>query len=249
MKSACPALILFALASPASAQFPPERLTNIKAFPSTIAIPALIDSMKGFTRALGVRCTYCHVGREDQSLDQYDFPSDEKVSKEKARTMIRMVAAINAQYLAALPSRRDPPITVSCATCHHGVAQPRTIQQIVLDSYHRGGADSAEAAYRTLRARYYGSAAYDFGEVPLTDVAAAMQSERKGADAIRFYKLNVELLPTSGFGYRQLGLAYLAEHDTASAVAAFQKRLQLQPTNPEARQMTEMLTKQPPTRK
>jgi tetratricopeptide (TPR) repeat protein len=249
MKIACFSLILLALASPASAQFPPERLTNIKAFPATIQIPALIDSMKGFTRALGVRCTYCHVGREDQSLDQYDFASDEEVPKEKARTMIRMVAAINAQYLAALPSRRDPLITVTCATCHHGVAQPRTIQQIVLESYHRSGADSAEAMYRALRARYYGSAAYDFGEVPLTDVAAAMQSESKSADAIRFYKLNVELLPTSGFGYRQLGLAYLAEHDTAAAVTAFQMRLELQPTNPEAKQMAEMLTKRPPARR
>ncbi|HEY3933038.1 MAG TPA: c-type cytochrome [Gemmatimonadales bacterium] len=245
MRRPLAAALVVAYAAPASAQFPPEQLKNIKAFPASIQVPVLIDSMKAFTRALGVRCTYCHVGREDQSLDQYDFAADDNVTKEKARTMIRMVNAINTQFLAALPARRDPPITVSCITCHRGVAQPRPIQQVVMTAYQTSGADSAESLYRALRARYLGSAAYDFGEVPLTDVGAALQAAGKGDDAIRFYKLNIELLPTSGFGYRQLGLSYLEARDTASALAAFQKRLALQPANGEAKQMVDALTKHP----
>ena len=238
-------VLIAALATPAAAQFPPTRLHNVKVLPADIPIPALIDTMKGFTRALGVRCTYCHVGREDQSLDQYDFASDDKPAKQKARVMLRMVSAINTEHLSTLPSRRDPPIVVGCTTCHHGLAQPRTIQQVVLMAYAAGGIDSAIGQYRALRTRYYGSAAYDFGEVPLTDVGAVMQTQGKSSDAIRLYKLNADLLPASGFAYRQLGFEYLELHDTASALAAFNKRLELQPANPEAKQLVDMLTKKP----
>lgn len=237
--------VLIALAvTPAAAQWRPTK-QNLKVLPPDIPVSALVDTMKGFTRALGVRCTYCHVGREDQDLEQYDFASDEKATKEKARVMLRMVIAINSQHLATLSSRRDPPIVVTCITCHHGLSQPRTVQQVVLTAYQAGGADSAEALYRALRARYYGSAAYDFGEVPLTDVAAAVQAQGKTQDAIRLYKLNAELLPMSGFAYRQLGFEYLELHDTVSALTAFNKRFELQPNNPEAKQLVDMLTKKP----
>ena len=231
--------------APAAAQWPPSKLQNLKVLPQDISVAALVDTMKGFTRALGVRCTYCHVGREDLPLDQYDFVADDKVTKQKARVMLRMVNAINSEHLTALPSRRDPAIVVTCATCHHGLAQPRTIQQVVLLAYQSGGLDSAVATYRALRTRYYGSAAYDFGEVPLTDVAAAIQDQGHSADAIRLYQLNAELLPTSGFAYRQLGFGLLAMHDTAAALGAFRKRLELQPTNPEAKQLVDMLTRKP----
>ncbi len=238
-------LIAALAVAPLGAQFPPAQLKNIKAFPADTKVSALIDSMKAFTRALGVRCAYCHVGREDQDLSQYDFASDDRPPKEKARTMIRMVAAINSQYLAALPSRHEPPIIVSCMTCHRGVTLPRTIQQLVLAAYQGGGLTAADSTYRALRLRYYGSAAYDFGEVPLTDVAAAIQAQGHAADAIRLYLLNVEMLPTSGFAYRQLGFAYLGMSDTTAALTAFRKRLELQPNNPEAKQLVEMLTKKP----
>jgi tetratricopeptide (TPR) repeat protein len=230
---------------PATAQWPPTELRNLKVLPPDISVRALVDTMKGFTRALGVRCTYCHVGREGAPLDSFDFASDDRLPKQKARIMLRMVMAINEQHLSTLPQRREPAIVVNCTTCHHGLAQPRTIQQVILTAYQAGGADSAEATYRALRSRYYGSAAYDFGEVPLTDVAAAVQSQGKTQDAIRLYKLNAELLPASGFAYRQLGFGYLEMRDTASALAAFTKQIQLQPNNPEPKQMVDALTKKP----
>jgi tetratricopeptide (TPR) repeat protein len=238
--------VLIAMAvAPAAAQWPPTRLQNVKVLSPDISVRALVDTMKGFTRALGVRCTYCHVGRDGAPLDSFDFASDDRLPKQKARIMLRMVMAINEQHLSTLPQRRDPAIVVSCMTCHHGLAQPRPIQQVILTAYQAAGADSAEATYRALRTRYYGSAAYDFGEVPLTDVAAAAQDQGKAQDAIRFYKLNVELLPASGFAYRQLGFGYLELHDSASALAAFTKQTQLQPNNPEPKQMVDALTKKP----
>src|SRR5262245_14625530 len=41
---------------------PPHK--NLKVFPQDISGPNLISNMKGFAQALGVRCTYCHVGEE-----------------------------------------------------------------------------------------------------------------------------------------------------------------------------------------
>src|SRR5437773_2957171 len=78
----------------AGAQFPPQKLQNLKVFPKDIPVRTLIDTMASFTRALGVRCTYCHVGEDSQPLSSYDFPSDQKPEKEKAREMLRMVGAI-----------------------------------------------------------------------------------------------------------------------------------------------------------
>src|SRR5947207_12971223 len=116
--------------------------------------------------------------------------------------MCRMVFAITRDGLTKLADRRDPPIVVTCATCHRGVAQPRPLQQILLTAYDAGGADSAEAAYRALRQRYYGSAAYDFGEVPLADLGAALRARERLTDAVRFYVLNTQFSPTSWFAFR-----------------------------------------------
>src|SRR5689334_7637653 len=99
-------------------QWPPQRLQNVKVLPQDISIRALVDTMAGFTRALGVRCTYCHVGSENVTLDKYDFVSDSLAPKRKAREMLRMVSAINTDHLAKLPDRRTPAIVVTCATCH-----------------------------------------------------------------------------------------------------------------------------------
>ncbi len=228
-------------AVPLRAQFPPAELKNVQSLPEGMTVRAVIDTMKAFTRALGVRCTYCHVGEEGKPLAEYDFASDDKPTKLKARAMIEMVRAINRDHLAKLPDRVEPPLAVACATCHRGVAIPRPIDQLVLTSYRTTGLDSAIARYRALRERYYGGAAYDFGEVPLSDVADAVAADGKPADALAFLRLNAELLPTSGFAYRQLGFGLLAVGDTAAAKAAWQKRLELTPENREAQQLLKRL--------
>ena len=50
--------------------------------------------MIGFTRALGVRCSYCHKGEEGKPLITYDFASDENPNKNRAREMLRMLNEI-----------------------------------------------------------------------------------------------------------------------------------------------------------
>ena len=47
--------------SNAAAQFPPIKLTNLKYFSKKLPVRSLTDSMRYFTRALGVRCQSCHA--------------------------------------------------------------------------------------------------------------------------------------------------------------------------------------------
>lgn len=187
----------------AQGRFPPDSFTNLKVLPHDIPRDSLVNMMAGFTRALGVRCTYCHVGQPNQPLSTYDFASDEKQSKRNARVMIQMLRHINSEHLGHLETRVSPPARVECATCHRGISPPRSLQDVLLASWESGGTDSAIATYRALRQRYYGSASYDFGEVPLADVAARVTTAGgKIEDAERLLALNVEMNPASNFAKR-----------------------------------------------
>jgi tetratricopeptide (TPR) repeat protein len=241
-------LALFATifaSSTAQAQFPPRKLENLKVFPKDIPVRALLDTMRSFTGALGVRCSYCHVGEEGQDLSTYKFASDEKPTKNKAREMLRMVGAINGDYLTKLDSRRSPPVVVACMTCHRGVAVPRPINQVVLIAYDSAGADSAVAAYRALRERYYGRASYDFSDVPLAEVGDALLARGKTADALRFYVLDTELNPTSALAFRDAGRARLAAGDTAAAKESFQKALSINPNDRQTKAILDRLGTKP----
>jgi hypothetical protein len=52
------------------------------------------------------------------------------------------------------------------------------------------GADSAVRAYRALRERYYGRAAYDFGEASLNVAAFRLGRERHFTEAFALLDLN-----------------------------------------------------------
>jgi hypothetical protein len=80
----------------------------------------LIGIMKGYTRALGVRCTFCHEGDEGSM----DFASDARDEKRNARVMIQMTRAINQEYIARVEGHG---LVVECATCHRGKAVPESI--------------------------------------------------------------------------------------------------------------------------
>lgn len=190
-----------------AAQGPPERFENLKVLPDTITRQELLGLMGSFTRALGVRCSHCHVGEEGSPLSSYDFPSDDKLTKRKARAMLRMVLAINGEHLSSVEGRADPSVRVECVTCHSGRTTPRQLEDEVLVAYRAGGLDSALATYRSLRERYYGRAAYDFGSVPLTVVADTLRSRGALAAAVTVLALNVEMNASSSFAKRQHGFA------------------------------------------
>ena len=74
----------------ASAQIP-EKFENLRFFPTDIPRDSLLQVMRGFSFALGVRCQYCHTGGDAVSFQGVDFASDDKPQKRNARFMLRMV--------------------------------------------------------------------------------------------------------------------------------------------------------------
>jgi len=72
---------------------------NLKVLPKDIKPEALESLMKEATEGLGVKCTACHVGKQGEPLESFDFASDEKRSKLRARVMFDMVQTINGKFM------------------------------------------------------------------------------------------------------------------------------------------------------
>ncbi|MDC0710996.1 serine hydrolase [Stigmatella sp. ncwal1] len=87
----------------------------------------------------------------------------------------------------------------------------------------------AIAWYRSVKATK--AEAYDFSEDQLNRVGYWLLKEKRVADAIEMFKLNVEMFPASGNPYDSLGEAYLASGDLERAKVNYRKALELDPTN------------------
>jgi hypothetical protein len=81
-----------------------QVLTELRGQPAS----AVYDAMDFIAGSLGVSCDTCHVP---------PFDSDVKPAKATARTMIKMVRAINDANFGGRP-------VVTCETCHHGHLKP-----------------------------------------------------------------------------------------------------------------------------
>ena len=114
-------IISFAAIEPARRK---NEFTNLQVLPKDISPKALQQIMADeFQDALGVGCNFCHA-KEKGSL-HLDYASDEKPEKEIARSMMRMTMDINKKYFEVEhPLIGDSLMTISCNTCHHGVAHP-----------------------------------------------------------------------------------------------------------------------------
>jgi hypothetical protein len=218
-----------------TAQWPPEEFTNLQILPQDIEQRQLTNLMRGFAVGLGVRCSYCHVGEPGEPLSSYDFASDDREAKIKARDMMRMVRAVNTEFLPQLGERSEPPIEVQCATCHHGQARPQTLQRALLDAHERDGLDGARSQYRELRDQYYGTWTFDFSESQLVDVAQQIAARGRSEDAIEILRLNLEFFPQSGTSHFAIGELFLMRGDTVAAVVSYRTSLELEPGNRAAR--------------
>ena len=101
----------------------PSPLYQAVGAPTLSAPPAKVPGgllgimNRGYSRALGVKCTHCHM--ED------DFASDDMREKQAAREMAAMHKAINDQlakmkHLEGTPEDRF----INCSTCHRGKVDP-----------------------------------------------------------------------------------------------------------------------------
>ncbi len=87
---------------------------NLKVLHGIHSKEQLINVMRGFTEALGVKCDFCH--------NTNDFASDEKIQKRTARVMIKMVENIDESYLNGPQMEK-----VTCFTCHRGQSIPKLV--------------------------------------------------------------------------------------------------------------------------
>ncbi|CAN5898889.1 hypothetical protein BH20GEM1_BH20GEM1_16710 [soil metagenome] len=213
----------------------PERSENLQVLPEDFPPERLSAVMRGFTRALGVRCSYCHVGEEGQPLSTYDFASDDNPKKDIARTMYSMLGVIN-DTLATIDPSRPAPVNMWCHTCHRGRPRPTTLDEELAEVHDAEGIDATIAAYRELREQFYGRGAFDFGEATLNSLGYALLNEEKPADAVSIFRLNVEQYPESANAWDSLGEGYLAVGERERAIESYEKSLGIDPENTNARE-------------
>jgi Photosynthetic reaction centre cytochrome C subunit len=104
---------------PAEKVFKNIQIEWFKSVPSGVLLRIMNG---GYSRALGVSCTHCHV--------EQDFASDDKRPKRAAREMAAMHRMINEQLekmqnLETKPQER----AINCSTCHRGAIDPMAAER------------------------------------------------------------------------------------------------------------------------
>ena len=216
---------------------------NLEILPQDISSKDLSATMRGFAMGLGVRCETCHVGESGQPLSTFDFASDEKPMKHKARVMLRMMTAINAEHVTALNDIEEAQrVEVRCVTCHRGRPQPKLIEDVLNEQLAEGGTEAAIAEYKMLRAEFYGSHSYDFSEFSLPMYAQSLFGRGEGDAALAFFRRAVDADPTYARAYvcaswyyrRQVQLKgmVLSDEEKAEALRLAQAGLDADRTDP-----------------
>ncbi len=210
----------------------PDHFTNLTVLPKTISKEDLINVMRNFTEGLGVRCSFCHVGEEGKPLSTYDFASDDKDNKKKARIMLKMTNNINDDYLSELKDFGGGNIIeVKCITCHHGLKEPKTLAQELNGVIKKKSVEEAINTYHDLYKEYYGGFSYNFKDNSLAELSHMLIEEKNYDAAIKISNLNIEQYPNSGLAYFTLGESYEASGDKAKAIENIKKSLELSPGN------------------
>jgi hypothetical protein len=204
----------------------PDRFTNLQVLPKDISKQDLISMMRGFSFSLGVRCDHCHAEADNPTLSKMNFPSDEKETKRTARMMIRMVQAINRDYIVNAGNKSA--FSVECFTCHRGAALPRTLQAVLMEALDKGGIDAAVSRYTQLRKETYGSSQYDFSETSLNLLAESLTNGAKPKEAAAMMELNAKVNnPLSTWGYSVLAMAHERNGELQKAEADFEKLVEI----------------------
>lgn len=226
----------------AAAQMP-DKYTNLQVLPKDISRTELIEIMRSFSFALGVRCQYCHVGGDGRSFEGVEFDKDDDPHKRQARFMMQMVETLNEKTLAKMPDRDDPPVVMECKTCHRGRPKPLLLIQELRLALDAGGIDSTLSHLRGLRKDFDNTGAYDFGEWETNQFAERLAREGRTADAVAVYELNAEYFPESASIALNLAQLYEEQGDSATAIRHYKHVLELAPRNKRAKERLEALTK------
>ena len=202
----------------------PDKSENVTVLPETISGEELGNIMRAFTSALGVRCSYCHVGQGP--LSEYDFASDDKPAKEKTRIMMRMTQAINSEYVAefaSLEEESEKRIQVTCMTCHRNVAKPALLEAVLFDTHESSGIEEVLTQYDDLRDAYYGGFSFDFREGVLTRLGQQLSEEGHFQAALRVLDKEIELHSEYADVYRVQGAIFEKQGNKENAIASYEK--------------------------
>ena len=213
----------------------PEKPKNLQVLPSDWPGSRLSPVMRGFTRALGVRCSYCHVGEEGKSLTTYDFASDQNPNKDRAREMLRMLGSVN-DHLRKIEPSGDKRVNMWCHTCHRGRPRPMTLEEELGEQYRIKGVDAAISHYHDLKTNYAQKGAYDFSERSLNIFGYELLEKKDTASAIRVFSMNTRLFPKSANVWDSLAEGYMKAGDIKRAKQYYQRSLKIDPKNESARE-------------
>ena len=108
-------------------------------------------------------------------------------------------------------------------------APRRPIAPVLYQTIADRGIDAAVENYRTVQATR--AAEFDLTAPQLDGLGRALVAEGRSAEAIRIFTLNVETYPKEARAYLGLAEGHAAAGDTASAVKALAKALEIDPGN------------------
>jgi len=232
-------LLALCFAMRAAAQQADEKPKNLQYFPKDTTRQALIQTMRGFSFALGTRCEHCHVEKTPGSHD-LDFAADDKQEKQTARAMLKMVDAINQEYIAKMG--RTAPMRVECVTCHRRLTIPKTMNTLLAETIEKKGVNAAIAQYRELRRNDLGDGQYDFGETALNILTESLLHENKDKEAAAIMELNVEVnTPPSLWALHLSAQAHIANHQNEKAIEDYRKILEQNPKDEFAKKQLNLL--------
>jgi tetratricopeptide (TPR) repeat protein len=119
---------------------------------------------------------------------------------------------------------------VECITCHRGIPIPRQLSDILTQTLTNQGVEAAIAQYKDLRIRYYGSAAYDFSDATMINIAQPIATRRPD-DALALLNAQLEFNPKSAKTLTAIAYAYTRKFDDATAITYLEKALEIEPEN------------------
>jgi tetratricopeptide (TPR) repeat protein len=178
--------------------------------------------MQTISQALGVTCGYCHTAERGSGRPE--------PKKDIARAMMAMTRDINTKIDAATGAPSTPVTQVECITCHRGIPIPRQLSDILTQTLKNQGVEAAIAQYKDLRSRYYGSAAYDFSDATMINIAQPIATRRPD-DALALLNAQLEFNPKSAKTLTAIAYAYTRKFDDATAITYLEKALEIEPEN------------------
>jgi tetratricopeptide (TPR) repeat protein len=105
----------------------------------------------------------------------------------------------------------------------------RPAADVIYEAIEKSGVAEAVARYRELKANR--AAEFDMSEPQLNRVGYELLGEKRPADAVEIFKLNVEMFPESGNAYDSLAEAYVKAGQKDLAIRNYAKSLERNPGN------------------